>query len=100
MTNTIQLRLNDARERLRAALVAGEDTSPHRSAIAALQRDLAATAQRLQQAETDAESAQQAAVQARAAEIVAAAWQEINAEVARFDLPADLTHFDETEDQR
>lgn len=86
--------LDAARARLAAALLAGEDTSAHRAAIAKLEERARVTGAREgAKAETIA-AGRAAAVRTRAAEIAAEAQGGIDAMLARFPLPPSAQEID------
>lgn len=77
MPTTHLERLSAAKQRLTAALTAGEDTAPHRAAISAIERDIQAQTNREQQAKQEHRQTQATAAASRAAGIAAEARQRI-----------------------
>lgn len=87
MTTNLLSPLDRARDRLRAALLAGEPTAPHRAAIANLEG--AARAAQERQAIAAAESAAEcaAAIVRRTAVIAGEMQARVDASLARFPIP-------------
>lgn len=80
--------IDAARTRLRDALLAGQDTTPYRQAIAKLEAGAQSAQARARAAEQDAAAARTLAAQDRAKEIAATLQARIDAMLAQFPLPA------------
>jgi arginine/lysine/ornithine decarboxylase len=70
-------RIESARERLRQALVAGEDTSPHRQALAALEQAAEGEAERQKAVEAEQEETRRRWINARAHQLADEAMADI-----------------------
>ncbi len=79
-------RLSAARERLRAALVAGQATDDHREAVERLERDLAAADARSANANAAADLERAGIVRTRSEQLAADARERIARSLSRFDV--------------
>ncbi len=84
---TAERRLADARERLRAALSAGEDTATIRESIIRMEVDAQAAADRQAQAEAEIEAQRDAAIASRGAELLDQANARLSDALAPFQIP-------------
>ncbi len=80
-------RITDARERLRAALIAGEDTTVLRESISRMLADAEKAEQRKAEADAEIEATRTATIGARAQEITADVIARLDADLARYDAP-------------
>lgn len=87
MTAALQTRLDEARARLRGALLSGRDTATHRAAIAKIERDLSAATEKADQVRSDEATHQAERIAERSDAIRAASSQRITALIARFPIP-------------
>lgn len=87
MQATIDARRAEARRRLHAALLAGEDTMAFRAACAQLEGDAEATAEHERAIEREREQRRAAAVAANAAEIARQASARVAAVVDLYEIP-------------
>lgn len=76
-------RLSAAKQRLTAALTAGEDSAPHRAAISAIERDIQTATDREQQAKQEHHQSRTTIAATRAARIAAQARQRIAASIPK-----------------
>lgn len=76
-------RLSAAKQRLAAALIAGEDTGPHRAAIQQVERDIQAAGSRQQQADHEQSQRRAKATATRAGEIASQSRQRIAASIPK-----------------
>lgn len=87
----LEARLSEARKRLHDALLAGQDTAAHRAAIAKIERDLSAAAEKADQARSEDATRQAAIIAERSDTIRAASSQRITALIDRFPIPTRTT---------
>lgn len=80
-------RLQAARDRVRQALLAGEDTRPFRDALAAAESAEAARSERADAIHAEAQKAAQARVAVRAAELASGCRGRIDTLLARHPVP-------------
>ena len=89
--SALEARLSEARKRLHDALPAGQDTATHRAAIAKIERDLSAAAEKADQARSEDATRQAAIIAERSDTIRAASSQRITALIDRFPIPTRTT---------
>lgn len=87
MLATIEARRAEARRRLHAALLAGEDTKPFRAAVALLEEGAEAAVEHERAVEREREHRRAAAVAANAAEIARLASARVEAVVDLYPIP-------------
>ena len=85
--SALEARLSEARKRLHDALLAGQDTAAHRAAIAKIERDLSAAAEKADQVRSEEAMHQAERIAERSDAIAAECQQRITATLARFPIP-------------